>query len=151
MHKLLKISAVALLCGGVAGVALAQKPDDVIKYRQSVMTVIGWNFGQMAAMVKGEKPFDAGEFAERAQRVDAVISGVHEGFADGSETGETEALPDIWLDRENFDAKLQESRAAVQELATVTQGGDEAAIKAQFVQTGKTCKGCHDTYRQKKS
>lgn len=151
MHKFLKISVVALLCSSVTGVALAQKPDDVIKYRKAVMAVIGWNFGQMGAMVKGEKPFNSSEFVERAQRVNVVIDGAHEGFAAGSETGNTDALPEVWLDRQGFDVKLKESTDAIQELAKVTQSGDEAAIKKQFAQTGKTCKGCHDTYRKKKN
>jgi len=33
--------------------------EKAIEYRQSVFTVVGWNFKPMGAMIKGEKPFNA--------------------------------------------------------------------------------------------
>ena len=36
-----------------------QKPEDAVKYRQSVLTVMGTHFGRIGAMVNGRAPFDA--------------------------------------------------------------------------------------------
>jgi len=63
-----------VLAGSVLGLgaltiasAADQKPEDVVKYRQSVYTIIGWNFKPIGAMVKGEIPFDAAAVARHAQ------------------------------------------------------------------------------------
>jgi cytochrome c556 len=40
----------------ITGAACAQA--DAIKYRQRVYRVMGWSFGPMVAMAKGEKPDD---------------------------------------------------------------------------------------------
>ena len=42
------------------------KPQDAAKYRQSVYTIIGWNFKPIGAMIKGEIPFDAAAVARHA-------------------------------------------------------------------------------------
>src|SRR3569832_1890758 len=34
------------------------KPEDAVKYRQSVLSVMGTHFGRIGAVVKGEKPYD---------------------------------------------------------------------------------------------
>lgn len=133
-----------------AGTAFAQdvKPDRAIHYRQGVYAMIGWNFGPMGAMVKGEAPFDAAEFGKRAERVAWLSQQIEEGFPKGSDTGATtDAKPEIWLDWSDFSAKLSDFQREAQALATVAKGGDEAAMKAQFVKTGGTCKACHDKYR----
>ena len=52
------------LCIGLAGSILGlsfltvssaadPKPEDAVRYRQSVYTVVGWNFKPIGAMVKG--------------------------------------------------------------------------------------------------
>ena len=55
MKRLLLASLLVACSSLFAGSAFAQaKPEDAIKYRQGVYRVIGWNFGPMAAMVKGD-------------------------------------------------------------------------------------------------
>jgi cytochrome c556 len=123
-------------------------PDKVIHYRQGVYTMIGWNFGPMGAMVKGAVPFDAAEFAKRAERVAWLAQQVEEGFPPGSDTGATtDAKPAIWEDFADFQAKLADLKRESQALATTAKGSDEAATKAQFMKVAGTCKACHDLYR----
>ena len=38
--------------------------------------------------------------------------------------------------------------AEAAKLSQVARNGDLAALKGQFGETGKTCKGCHDDYRK---
>ena len=78
-------SAVAAL---LSSPAFAQvKPEDVIKYRQGAYKVMGWNFGPMAAMVKGEKPYNKEDFARRADIVAYVGKLTMEGFTPGTDKG----------------------------------------------------------------
>jgi cytochrome c556 len=38
----------------------------------------------------------------------------------------------------------------VAKLVQVSKGGDEAAVKAQIGAVGKSCGGCHETFREKR-
>lgn len=64
----------------------------------------------------------------------------------------TRALPKIWEDWDGFkkaaDALVEESA----KLASVAEGGDKAAIAAQFGTLGKNgCGGCHKPFRGAKA
>jgi cytochrome c556 len=127
----------------------AQKPEDAIKFRRGVMAVIGWNFGSMAAMAQNKKPYDAAMFARNAEVVAFMSKLPHEGFTPGSDTGDTKAKPEIWLDMDDFKAKLEKMQTEVDKLAEVAKAGDFNSSKAQFGEAGKACKACHDKYRNK--
>ena len=54
--------AVAVGAIAVATSAFAQpKPEAFVKHRQSAFSLMGWYFGPMAAVAKGEKPFNKDE------------------------------------------------------------------------------------------
>lgn len=133
-----------------AQIAMAQKPEDAIKYRQGVFRVIGWNFGSMAAMAKGKKPYDAELFARNAEIVAFMSKLPLEGFTPGSETGDTRAKPEIWLDMDDFKAKLEKMQQEVTALEKVAKTGNFDASKDQLGEAGQACKACHDKYREKK-
>lgn len=146
-HLRLFFGITALLSGACIATA-AVKPDAAIRYRQSVYTMIGWNFSPMAQMVKGKTAWDAAEFSRHAERVAALAPQLMEGFPQGSETGaKTEAKPEIWKNPEDFKAKMDDLIKQSRALADVAKGGDEAKIKEQFKTTAGTCKSCHDKYR----
>jgi len=146
----LRIAMLIPLTVGFAATAVAQmKPDVVIEYRRSVMTMVGWNFGPMAAMAKGKIPFDAKEFAKHAERIEFLAPQALEGFPKGSEKGaETDAKPDIWANFDDFKSKLNDLVEQSKTMSEVAKGGDEAKMKEQFKKLGGTCKACHDKYKQ---
>ena len=54
MRILVKFVATGLLLAGFGAVQADEvKPEDAVKYRQSVYTAIKWNFAPMGAMMKG--------------------------------------------------------------------------------------------------
>ncbi len=142
---------VAVVGAALSGAALAQsvKPEDAIKYRQGVLRAVGWNFGPMGAMVKGEVPMDKAKFARNAERVSTLMAMPWEGFLPGTEAGDTRAKADIWLDQDKFRQLAEKSEAEAKKLADVARTGDEAKMKAQFGETAKSCKACHDDFRKK--
>src|SRR5690349_25012747 len=88
---------------------LQPKPADVIHYRQSAMTLIGWNFGPLSAMAKGKLEWDAKEFALHAQRLASLAPQIIDGFSKGSDKGaETDAKPEIWTNPDDFHAKFND-------------------------------------------
>jgi cytochrome c556 len=142
-------AAVAALLVAFAVDAPAQhKPEAVIHYRQSAMTIIGWNFAPMSAMSKGKLAWDAKEFALHAEHVALMAPQVEEGFAKGSDKGaETDAKPDIWNNPEDFHSKLTDLINESKALADVAKGGDEAKTKEQFKKLAGACKACHEKYK----
>ena len=145
------IAVSAILMALVTGSAAAHaKPEDVIKYRQAVYKVMGWNFAPMAAMVKGEKPYDKEAFVRHAMIVGQMSPLAVEGFATGSDKGaETKAKPEIWTKSADFWEKMDKMVGETNKLAAIARTGSFDEIKKQFGATGGACKACHDDYRNK--
>jgi cytochrome c556 len=146
-----------LVCGAaiaavVATVASAQdvKPDRAIKYRQGILQALGWNMAPMAAMVKGEKPYDKDEFLKRATWVSELSYMPWEGFTPGSDQGApTKAKPEIWKDIAKFKHYQEALQAATGKLAAAAKTGTLDAVKGPFGDVGKACGNCHDDFRAK--
>jgi cytochrome c556 len=148
MRRSSLILASAAALGVAAAAAAAVKPETAIAYRQAGYTMLGWNFGPMAQMVRGKTPWDAAEFARRAERVALITPQLLEGFPQGSDTGATtEAKPEIWKNMDDFKSKMDELVKQSKLLAEVAKSGDEAKMKEQFKQTAGACKACHEKYR----
>ena len=119
-------------------------------YRQSWFALVAANFGPMAAMVKGEMPWDERQMAGYADQLAALTTlDVMRGFPDGSDKGTTRAKPEIWENKPDFEKKLGDLRSAVDELQQAANGDDRKAIAMQVGATGKACKACHDDYKSK--
>jgi cytochrome c556 len=146
-HRAILIAAALT---AVTTAAWAQmKPEDAIKARQSVMRVIALNVGPMGAMVKGDVAFDAGVFATNAARAASVSTMALEAyFQEGTTSDDSRAMEEIWFNRDDFESRLEDLRDNLARLSEIAAGGDEAAMKDQFGEVGKVCKGCHDEYRE---
>lgn len=152
---MIKISEI--LVGGILGLSILTaasaadpKPQDVVEYRKSVYTIIGWNFKPIGAMVKGEIPFDAAAVARHAQYIEMMSRAASEGFTKGSgpdAVKDTEAKPEIWTNPAKFETAMMNFQKEAASLAEVAKGSDEKAIKVQFGKTAETCKACHKEFR----
>jgi cytochrome c556 len=148
MRRSSLILAIAATLCAITAVSAAVKPETAIAYRQAGYTMLGWNFGPMAQMVRGKTPWDATEFARRAERVALIAPQLLEGFPEGSDTGATtEAKAEIWKNMDDFKLKMDDLVKQSRLLADVAKSGDEAKMKEQFKQTAGACKACHDKYR----
>ena len=74
-------------------------------------------------------------------------------FVTGTDTDagdvKTRAMPEIWLDWDSFKKKMETMQQEIAKLAEVAQTGDQGAMKAQVGATGRSCKSCHDDFRNK--
>jgi cytochrome c556 len=136
------LAATALL-GGVT-VLLAQ--SDPIAQRKELMKSNGSHAKNVSQMVKGEAPFDAAKadaafttWGENAQKIPALFASPPPAGAD------TRALPKIWQDKADFDAKHQAFVKAVADGKGKTKSADE--LKAAFPAVSKACGDCHEPYR----
>lgn len=141
--------AFAVVAMGVASGVLAQvKPEDQIRYRQSVMNVMGRSFGALNAMAKGEAPYNKDAAARNAAIVEMMSGLPAPAFGAGTEKGApTKADMKIWSEGEKFKTAYEKMVGEVKKLPAAA--GDEATLKAQVGEVGKACKGCHDDFRLK--
>lgn len=154
MHKKLLGACLALSLGAGAGYtlnAVAQaKPEDVIKYRKAVMQVQSWNMRPMAAMVKGQQPYDAQLFAWYAGVIQQTSHMLPDAFQAGSDKGETRALPVIWSEPAKSKAAIDNFNAATGKLVAAARAGNLDAVKGPFSEVAKSCGGCHKQFRREK-
>ena len=153
MQSLLKPFVGMVIVAGIAGVAHAQAPfakaEDAIKYRKSVLFVMGQHFGRIGPVVKGERPYDKDEVVKNAAIAEQMSKLPFDAFIAGSDKGETGAKPEIWTEASKFKSSAEKMQQEMSKLAQAARGGDLNAIKAQFGETGKACKACHDDFRKK--
>jgi len=144
---ILAASATILTMSSGFAFAQFQKPEDAIKYRQSVYTVLGNSFGKISAVVKGEVPYNKDDVAKNAAIIAMMSTLPWQAFGPGTEGGK--AQPAIWSDGAKFKAASEKMQLAAVDLNKAAQSGDLENIKKAFGATGQTCKGCHDDFRKK--
>lgn len=139
----------ALLILPVAASLLAacSAPNDAAIYRHSVFHTIAWHFGTLAAMAKGSQPFDQATFEDKANILVNLSALPWEGFQPDSAEG-SDAKPAIWENRADFDSKANAFQEQARTLARLAAEGDQQAMLAQVGEVGKSCKACHQEYRE---
>lgn len=141
--------AVLTLVAAVPASAQFQKPEQAIKYRQSVMALQGAHFGRLGAMANGRVPFDAAAAQANADLVLTLSKLPFAAFGEGTDkAAPTRAKPEIWTNRADFDAKAKTYQDEVVKLQAAVKTGNLEQIKAAFGTVGDTCKGCHDKYQK---
>ena len=148
MKRILVIAG-ALLLG--VGAVVAQQ--DLVKATQTEMKANGKNAGAMAAMLKGEKPYDQAtvdtalaQFEDTAKKLPTMFPESTKGL---KPEGDYSASPKIWEDKAGFDAKIASFAKIVTEAKAKIKDLD--TLKATFPAVGKECGGCHETFRLKNS
>ena len=113
----------------------AQDPNEkAIKARQGEMQLRAFNAGPLFGMAKGQVDYDA-----------ALAGGSH----NEAYPGKTTALPKIWDTYPEISEYGKKYKEAVTQLAAVAGNGVDA-LKPAVGELGKSCKGCHDEFREKK-
>lgn len=142
----------ALVAFAVAAPSLAQNsPENMVKYRQSVMKAIGGHTGAIASVVKGEVSF-GGHVANHARGIKEMSGLVKDIFpaGTGSDSLETRALPAIWAKPDDFKAAVAAFEDAAGKLVAAAESGDQGAVAAGLGDLGKSCGGCHKPFRAEK-
>ncbi len=150
MKKLVLASvATAALCGA----AFAQRPApdaaQTIQARQG-------NYKQMAAALKGISDQlragspDLAEIRPRAALLADRSVRVLRWFPRGTGAAagvRTRAKNEIWSDHQGFMRAGASFVVAARSLNRAAQAGDLARVRAAFPAVGRSCSGCHDSFR----
>jgi cytochrome c556 len=151
MKPVAKTIAVLVVFGVLIGAAWAQfaKPEKAVKYRQSVMFVIGQHFGRLGSMVKGKQPYDQKSFASNTAVIESLAGLPWEAFlVPGSDQGKTTMKSNVLKDPDGFKSLAQQFESEIGKLSAAAKGNDFNAIKSQFGAVAQSCKNCHSKTRK---
>jgi cytochrome c556 len=135
------------------GVGAVVAQQDQVKQTQTVMKGNGKNAGALAAMVKGEKPYDQATVDAAMAQFEDTVKKFPTLFPDSIKgmkpEGDYYASPKVWEDRAGFEEHI----ASFSKTVTDAKGKikDLDTLKATLPVIGKQCGGCHETYRVKNS
>ena len=151
MTTKLVLSGLAFVVGaGYGAAALAQqKPEVLVKQRQAAMTLVGKYWGPIAGMPSGKAPYNAETVTRNAGYLEVLSKMPWDGFADSTKDVKSAARPEVFTDSAKFKEGADRMQSMIAQLAKVSKGGDEAAVKAAIADVGKSCAGCHDNFRVK--
>lgn len=150
-------SVVSLSVVGALGLGLlsatsvrAAEPENYIKYRQAIMKAIAGHSGSSGQILRGLVDAQPGELAFHADALARLNADLVRLFPQGSDFGETEALPKIWEDRAGFAQRSKDAADATANFARAVQSGDNGAMVNAYKAVGESCKGCHQNFRERK-
>lgn len=156
-------STLAIMSAVVGSIAVLASADGhisdkqiaaAIKARQSQMQLHAFNLGLLGAMAKQETPYDAAAASGAADNLAALASMLSQsGYwlpgSDSDSVEGTRALPAIWAS----DSKIGEMGKDFVDAALAMQsaaGTDLGALQTAMGAVGKSCGGCHESYRKPK-
>jgi cytochrome c556 len=133
------------------GISAVLAQQNLVDQAQTLMKGNGKNAGALAAMVKGDKPYDQAtvdtalaQFEDTAKKLPALFPDSTKGL---KPAGDYSASPKVWEDKAGFEARIATFAQAVAD----TKGSirDLDTLKTGLPVIGKSCGGCHETYRLK--
>lgn len=154
MKKITSIALSTMLVGVFAANAAPAKSEkhakDATQFRQAIFQLVKSNVGVLGAMNKGAIPFDAQTMETNSMRLEQLSLMLEDYFATDTSgfDVETGALDKIWKNKADFSAKVSDFNLAAVNLNKVAKAADSSQYKAAIGQVFKSCKGCHDNYKE---
>jgi len=143
-------STLIVLAALIAIPASAQfrKPEDAVKYRQSVMYTMATHFySRVGAMVNGRIPYDPKAAADHADVVATLSRLPWPAFTpDTNGVGKTDAKPAVWTEQAKFKDLSEKMQGEVVKLQAAAKTGNLDALKVAYRATSDSCKACHDSF-----
>ena len=142
MRKLIPLAIAA----GLATTALAHEgvKNAAVKARMQGMSEIGVGMKVIGQMAQGKTEFDQAAAEAALASIRAQSAMVTALFQANETDPKSEAMPAIWTNWADFQAKAQ----AMQVAAEGASAQDVNALRQALGALGGTCKSCHSQYRE---
>lgn len=141
------IRTVLAMTAIAVGVTAVMAQSDPIAQRKALMKENNKHSGALNKMVRGEDPFDAAKVTAAFANWSATAAKLPPLFASPPPAGaDTRALPKIWENKPDFDAKLAAWSKAVTDNKDKGKTLDE--LKVSFAAVNNACNNCHELYRR---
>ena len=154
--KIVQKACLLLIGISLTGVAFAAKDPmlKAIEARQGEMQLRSFNAGPLFGMAKGDIEYDAELAKQLAGNLKLLLDlNMSRSWPQGSDNkaypGKTTSLPEIWTTYPEISEYGKRYAQAVNELAAIAGDGRDA-LRSKIPALGKSCKGCHDEFREKK-
>ena len=150
----LVVAGIVLTTGSIAQPTQTpeQQAQGAVNTRKSVVRLFAFNMAPINAMARGNQEFDAALVERNARRIAALAPMLPEAFAAMDTRAfdlETEALPVVWDEFEEFQQRANNLVEGVNNLAAVAATGDQAETIRTAGAIGRTyCGGCHEMFRE---
>ena len=131
----------------MAGAAFAAEPEDIIKYRQSVMKANGAHMAAAGAIINGKVDYK-GQLGDHTKALQVINKDINSLFPKDSDFGETKALDAVWKNSADFQKRAKDAAQKADALAKVVATGDSKNYAARFKELSDSCKACHKDYRK---
>ncbi len=143
---------IALVAGAASGIVMAHDgATGMVMQRMEAMKEIGSSMKAIGAMVKGEREFDGAAVEAAAGVIAGHAKHMPHMFPEGSLDKPTEALPVIWARWDDFTGIAKKMEADAIALAEAGKTASSAQdILPSLAEVGKSCKACHQDFRQAK-
>jgi cytochrome c556 len=143
------ITAVGLGLASEGRADQSEMDDAYVKYRQTVMEGIGNNMGAIGDILKNRLMLP-GHVANHAQQLAESSELIAAAFKQKTQSTETDAKVEIWKDWTKFEAAIADFAAAAKDLQAAASGSDASAVGPAVKVLGKSCGGCHKSFRKPK-
>jgi cytochrome c556 len=142
----LGLSAIAV----PASADLTLNNDQILAVRQAVMRTNSAFNGLVAAQAKGAvtiPPDQLKAIGEAWLRYGKLAPALFPAGSGMDKNPNSKAKPEIWSDAAGFKTKLDAYAKATADFQAAATKGDAEAVKVATDEVGKSCQGCHETYR----
>jgi cytochrome c556 len=150
MNKSIFLLAAGLALGMAGHTLAADSPENLVKYRKSVMKAIGGHTSAIAAVVKGEVSYGAhvANHARGIKEMSLIVLDIFPSNSGPMDYADTRALAEIWDQPAKFKEAVTAFQSAAAKFADIAEGGDQQAIADGLGALGKSCGGCHKPFRK---
>ena len=149
LKKTTLAACAALMTVSLSAPAAIASDEGEIKYRKSVMKAVGGHMGAIAGILKQETGNAANlqVHTEGMLQLSTITASL---FPKGSDFGDTTVLPKVWEKPDEFAAAVKQFEDAAKVMAAAGRSGDMKQVGAAMGELGKSCKNCHENFREKK-
>lgn len=133
------------LQAGAANAGASGAAEQAVTQRKASFRMSAVTFNALKAMGESGDISKAGFPASGIALWAKALPGA---FPAGSDLAASDALPAVWSDRAGFEAAAGAYQAATARLQAAAAAGDLNGFRAAIEETGKSCGGCHDSYRK---
>ena len=143
----LSLAGAALLLSACSGEVEDTLPGQPIKHRQEAFKEILRQFEPFGEIAKQRAP-DLDQAKAQASALMAVRDVPWDYFTDDSNQPPTKALPALWQNRDDFDAKHEDFIKATDALMSAAEEERVEDLKRAIGDVEQSCKACHKPYRR---
>jgi cytochrome c556 len=141
MRRFLVAASACALLAVPATADILEEREAIMKERADLMRVLG-------PIAQGQQPFDADTVMATLERMNENALGdtIMDYFPEGTDGGDTRALPAIWENTGEF-VEIETTYAANIQAAVDAAPGDLDEFRAVFGPVATQCGACHEHFR----